>query len=130
MLAFGPDGYLYIGMGDGGSGGDPRTTAQNVNSFLGKMLRIDVNGTSTGKAYRVPSTNPYVGKAGLDEIWAIGLRNPWRWSFDRITGDLWIADVGQGDLGGDQPLDRRRAAAAAVRTSAGTTWRAATATSR
>jgi glucose/arabinose dehydrogenase len=95
-LAFGPDGYLYIGMGDGGSGGDPEDRAQNVNSYLGKMLRIDVNGTSTGKAYRVPSTNPYVGKTGLDEIWSIGLRNPWRWSFDRTTGDLWIADVGQG----------------------------------
>jgi glucose/arabinose dehydrogenase len=83
-------------MGDGGSGGDPEDRAQNLNSFLGKMLRIDVNGTSSGKAYRVPSTNPYVGKSGLDEIWARGLRNPWRWSFDRITGDLWIADVGQG----------------------------------
>ena len=95
-MAFGPDGYLYIGMGDGGSGGDPEDRAQNLNSLMGKMLRIDVNGTSSGKAYRVPSTNPYVGKSGLDEIWARGLRNPWRWSFDRITGDLWIADVGQG----------------------------------
>jgi len=95
-MAFGPDGYLYIGMGDGGSGGDPGDRAQNLNSSLGKMLRIDVNGTSTGKAYRIPSTNPYVGKDGLDEIWAYGLRNPWRWSFDRVTGDLWIADVGQG----------------------------------
>lgn len=94
-LAFGRDGFLYIGMGDGGSGGDPQDRAQNINSYHGKMLRIDVNGTSTGKAYRVPSTNPYVGKNGLDEAWAIGLRNPWRWSFDRITGDLWIADVGQ-----------------------------------
>jgi glucose/arabinose dehydrogenase len=95
-IAFGPDGYLYIGMGDGGSGGDPQDRAQNVNSYLGKMLRIDVNGTSTGKAYRIPATNPYVGRTGLDEIWAIGLRNPWRWSFDRLSGDLWIADVGQG----------------------------------
>jgi glucose/arabinose dehydrogenase len=95
-MAFGPDGYLYIGMGDGGSGGDPGDRAQNLNSLLGKMLRIDVNGTSSGKAYRIPSTNPYVGKDGLDEIWAYGLRNPWRWSFDRVTGDLWIADVGQG----------------------------------
>jgi glucose/arabinose dehydrogenase len=96
-LAFGPDGYLYIGMGDGGSGGDPQDRAQNLNSLLGKMLRIDVNGTSSGKAYRIPSTNPFVGRAGLDEIWALGLRNPWRWSFDRLTGDLWIADVGQAD---------------------------------
>ena len=83
-------------MGDGGDANDPEERAQNVNSLLGKMLRIDVNGTSTGKQYRVPTSNPYVGKPGLDEIWAIGLRNPWRWSFDRITGDLWIADVGQG----------------------------------
>ncbi|HEX5012801.1 MAG TPA: PQQ-dependent sugar dehydrogenase [Candidatus Limnocylindrales bacterium] len=95
-MAFGPDGYLYIGMGDGGSGGDPQDRAQNLNSLLGKMLRIDVNGTSSDKAYRVPATNPYVGRSGLDEIWARGLRNPWRWSFDRVTGDLWIADVGQG----------------------------------
>jgi glucose/arabinose dehydrogenase len=95
-LAFGPDGYLYIGMGDGGSAGDPGDRAENVNSLLGKMLRIDVNGTSSGKQYRIPSTNPYVGKAGLDEIWSRGLRNPWRWSFDRVKGDLWIGDVGQG----------------------------------
>lgn len=95
-LAFGPDGYLYVGMGDGGSGGDPEERAQNINSLLGKMLRIDVNGTSSGKQYRIPPSNPYVGRIGLDEIWSIGLRNPWRWSFDRLTGDLWIADVGQG----------------------------------
>ena len=95
-IAFGPDGFLYIGMGDGGSGGDPEDRAQDLNSLLGKMLRIDVDGTSTGKAYRIPPTNPYVGRTGLDEIWSIGLRNPWRWSFDRLTGDLWIGDVGQG----------------------------------
>jgi glucose/arabinose dehydrogenase len=94
-IAFGPDGYLYIGMGDGGSGGDPEERAKNLGSLLGKMLRIDVNGTSPGKAYRVPATNPFVGRTGLDEIWAYGLRNPWRWSFDDLTGDLWIADVGQ-----------------------------------
>jgi glucose/arabinose dehydrogenase len=96
-MAFGRDGYLYIGMGDGGSGGDPQDRAESLSSLLGKMLRIDVNGTSSGKAYRIPSTNPFAGAtAGLDEIWARGLRNPWRWSFDRITGDLWIGDVGQG----------------------------------
>ena len=96
-MAFGPDGYLYIGMGDGGSGGDPQDRAQNLSTLLGKMLRIDVNGTSPGKAYRIPSTNPFAGSSpGLDEIWARGLRNPWRWSFDRITGDLWIGDIGQG----------------------------------
>jgi glucose/arabinose dehydrogenase len=94
-IAFGADGYLYIGMGDGGSAGDPGNRAQNLNSLLGKMLRIDVNGTSTGKQYRNPSTNPYVGKTGLDEIWSRGLRNPWRWSFDRQAHGLWIADVGQ-----------------------------------
>jgi glucose/arabinose dehydrogenase len=95
-IAFGPDGYLYIGMGDGGSANDPGDRAESVNTLLGKMLRIDVNGTSSGKQYRIPSTNPYVGKAGLDEIWSRGLRNPWRWSFDRVKGDLWIGDVGQG----------------------------------
>jgi glucose/arabinose dehydrogenase len=94
-LAFGPEGYLYIGMGDGGSGGDPGNRAQSLNSLLGKILRIDVDHTAGGKRYRVPSTNPYVGKTGLDEIWARGLRNPWRWSFDRSTGNLWIGDVGQ-----------------------------------
>lgn len=91
MLAFGPDGYLYIALGDGGGSGDPRETGQAVDSLLGKILRIDVNGTP----YAIPPDNPLVGQAGRDEIWAIGLRNPWRFSFDRLTGDLWIADVGQ-----------------------------------
>lgn len=91
-LRFGPDGYLYIGMGDGGSGNDPQNAAQNINSNLGKMLRIDVDG---GSPYVNPSDNPYVGVAGNDEIFATGLRNPWKFSFDRQTGDLWIADVGQ-----------------------------------
>jgi glucose/arabinose dehydrogenase len=94
-IAFGPDGYLYIGMGDGGSAGDPGNRAQNVNSLLGKMLRIDINGKSGALQYRIPSGNPYIGKTGRDEIWSRGLRNPWRWSFDRLTGDLWIGDVGQ-----------------------------------
>lgn len=91
-LKFGPDGYLYIGMGDGGSGGDPGNRAQNINELLGKMLRIDVN---SGTPYGIPAGNPYVGVAGADEIWAIGLRNPWKFSFNRNNGDLWIADVGQ-----------------------------------
>ncbi|MDR6966710.1 glucose/arabinose dehydrogenase [Flavobacterium arsenatis] len=91
-IKFGPDGYLYIGMGDGGSGGDPNGYGQNINSLLGKMLRIDVDGTAP---YTSPATNPYVGVAGADEIWAIGLRNPWKFSFDSLNGDLWIADVGQ-----------------------------------
>ena len=91
-LRFGPDGYLYIGMGDGGSGGDPGNRAQNINDNLGKMLRIDVDSASP---YGIPADNPYVGVAGNDEIWAIGLRNPWKFNFDRLNGDLWIADVGQ-----------------------------------
>jgi len=94
-LAFGRDGFLYIGTGDGGSGGDPGNRAQSLSSLLGKMLRIDVNGRAGGKQYRIPSSNPYVGRAGLDEIWARGLRNPWRFSFDKATGALWIGDVGQ-----------------------------------
>ena len=96
-VVFGPDGYLYIGMGDGGSQDDPAERAQNLNTRLGKMLRIDVNGTTSTKNYRSPSSNPYVGISGLDEIWQIGLRNPYRFSFDRANGNMWIADVGQGD---------------------------------
>jgi len=92
-LSFGPDGYLYIGLGDGGSGGDPGNRAQNPMEYLGKMLRIDVN---QGNPYTIPPTNPfYNSPTTLGEIWALGLRNPWRFSFDRLTGDLWIADVGQ-----------------------------------
>jgi glucose/arabinose dehydrogenase len=94
-LRFGPDGYLYIGMGDGGSGGDPGNRAQNINENLGKMLRIDVD---SGTPYGIPPGNPYVGVAGNDEIWAVGLRNPWKFSFNRLNGDLWIADVGQGSV--------------------------------
>lgn len=95
-LRFGPDGYLYIGMGDGGSGGDPGNRAQNINENLGKMLRIDVNTVSGILNYGIPSDNPYVGVEGNDEIWATGLRNPWKFTFDKDNGDLWIADVGQG----------------------------------
>jgi glucose/arabinose dehydrogenase len=91
-IRFGPDGYLYISMGDGGSGGDPQNNAQNINSLLGKMLRLDVD---NGSPYSSPATNPYVGTNGADEIWAIGLRNAWKFSFNRLNGDLWIADVGQ-----------------------------------
>ncbi|WP_281322916.1 PQQ-dependent sugar dehydrogenase [Flavobacterium aestivum] len=94
-LKFGPDGYLYIGMGDGGSAGDPGNRAQNINELLGKMLRIDVN---SGTPYGIPANNPYVGIAGADEIWAIGLRNPWKFSFDKKLGNLWIADVGQDNI--------------------------------
>lgn len=94
-LRFGADGYLYVGMGDGGSGGDPGNRAQNINENLGKMLRLDIDVAGT---YAIPSSNPYVGIAGNDEIWAVGLRNPWKFSFNRLTGDLWIADVGQGSI--------------------------------
>jgi glucose/arabinose dehydrogenase len=95
-IAFGPDGDLYIGFGDGGSAGDPGNRAQNLGVMLGKLLRIDVNRRTGTLPYGIPSTNPFVGRSGLDQIWAYGLRNPWRWSFDRATGDLWIGDVGQG----------------------------------
>ena len=94
-IKFGPDGYLYIAMGDGGSGGDPQNRAQNISDNLGKMLRIDVTVGINPAPYQSPSTNPYVGITGNDEIWAIGLRNPWKFSFNRLNGDLWIADVGQ-----------------------------------
>ena len=93
-LAFGNDGMLYIGLGDGGSGGDPQGNGQNLGVALGKMLRIDVD---SGTPYSVPASNPFVSSANaFREIWAYGLRNPWRFSFDRATGDLYIGDVGQG----------------------------------
>lgn len=93
MLAFGKDGYLYLGIGDGGRGGDPWNNAQNLETLLGKMIRIDVD---QANGYSIPEDNPFVGNENiLPEIWAYGLRNPWRHSFDRETGDLWIADVGQ-----------------------------------
>ena len=95
-IAFGPDGYLYIGMGDGGSGGDPQNYAQNTSSLLGKLLRIDIDNPSGSLNYSIPEDNPYFGSATqAQEIWAYGLRNPWKFSFDRDNGDLWIADVGQ-----------------------------------
>lgn len=97
-LAFGPDGYLYVPTGDGGSGGDPNQSGQDPLALLGKMLRIDVdNPVIGGTNYGIPADNPFVGNPNVrDEIWALGLRNPWRISFDRVTGDLWIGDVGQG----------------------------------
>jgi glucose/arabinose dehydrogenase len=95
-MAFGPDGYLYIGTGDGGSGNDPQNNSQNINSKLGKMLRIDPNVAGNSPAYFPVAGNPYAGATpGDDDIVAIGLRNPWRWCFDRETGDMVIADVGQ-----------------------------------
>ncbi|MCU0224627.1 MAG: PQQ-dependent sugar dehydrogenase [Acidobacteria bacterium] len=108
QLQFGPDGYLYVSTGDGGGSGDQHGlcgNGQNPGVLLGKMLRIDVRSLpgsvapecgGTGSSYRVPPTNPFVGRTGCDEIWALGLRNPWRSSFDALTGELYIADVGQG----------------------------------
>ncbi len=94
-VVFGPDGMLYIGLGDGGSGGDPMNNGQNQNTLLGKILRINPKATATGP-YSVPADNPFVSlKSARPEIWMWGLRNPWRFSFDRATGDLWIGDVGQ-----------------------------------
>lgn len=91
-LVFGPDGMLYIGLGDGGSGGDPHGNGQSLNTLLGKMLRIDVSGQS---GYTIPADNPFALGGDKPEIWAYGLRNPWRYSFDSQTGDLYIGDVGQ-----------------------------------
>lgn len=94
-LLFGPDGYLYAALGDGGSGGDPQNRAQNLNSLFGKILRLDVSQLP----YKVPVSNPFANQTGRRaEIWAYGLRNPWRFSFDRKTSELFIADVGQGDI--------------------------------
>ena len=106
-VAFGPKGYLYIGTGDGGSANDPPNNSQNINVLLGKIIRLDINNIPVGASYGIPSDNPYVGIAGADEIFALGVRNPYRFSFDRFNptapgrpvwnpGILWVADVGQG----------------------------------
>jgi len=95
QIAFGPDGLLYIGLGDGGNEGDPLGNGQNNQVLLGKMLRIDVDHQDPGKQYAIPPTNPFVGGSGLPEIWAYGLRNPWRFSFDRGSRQLFAGDVGQ-----------------------------------
>jgi glucose/arabinose dehydrogenase len=96
QLVFSPDGFLYIGLGDGGSAGDPNNNGQNVQTLLGKMLRIDIDPPlPPGQQYTIPADNPFANRGGLPEIWAYGLRNPWRFSFDRTTGHLFCADVGQ-----------------------------------
>jgi glucose/arabinose dehydrogenase len=97
QLQFGPDGYLYIGMGDGGSGGDPQGNGQNLSTLLGAILRINIDMSGPGSNYSIPQDNPFAGnsKGYREEIYAYGLRNPWRFSFDSQTGDLWVGDVGQ-----------------------------------
>ena len=94
-LLFGPDGYLYLSIGDGGGGGDPNETGQDHTDLIGSVLRIHVTGQTT-PPYTVPADNPFVGVTGDDRVWAYGFRNPWRYSFDRVSGDLWLGDVGQG----------------------------------
>jgi glucose/arabinose dehydrogenase len=105
-LVFGPDGFLYVGLGDGGSAGDPHGNAQALDTLLGKMLRIDPR-PAAADPYTIPTDNPFVGRPDArPEIWAYGLRNPWRYAFDRANGDLWIADVGQSDR---EEIDRQPA---------------------
>ena len=100
-LLFGPDGYMYIGLGDGGSAEDPNGNGQDPGTLLGSIVRIDVSSADSMSRYSVPSDNPFIGVQGArPEIWAYGLRNPWRFSFDHTTGDLWVADVGQKRVGG------------------------------
>jgi glucose/arabinose dehydrogenase len=98
MIEFGPDGYLYIGTGDGGGQGDPQRNGQNPGALLGKILRIDVDHPAAGKPYGIPADNPFAAGGGAPEVFVRGLRNPWRWSFDRATGDLWIGDVGEAQV--------------------------------
>jgi glucose/arabinose dehydrogenase len=106
QLVFGPDGYLYIGTGDGGGSGDPLRSGQSRTTRLGKILRIDINRTTATRNYAIPSTNPYATSTTRKrEIWSYGLRNPWRFSFDRATGDLYVGDVGQGRY---EEIDRAR----------------------
>jgi glucose/arabinose dehydrogenase len=120
QLAFGPDGYLYVALGDGGSGGDPGNRAQNTNDPLGKLLRLDIDAASP---YAVPANNPFVGQAGArPEIWALGLRNPWRFSFDRRSGELFVADVGQGTW---EEINVQPATSREAKTTGGGGWRAA-----
>ena len=98
-LAIGPDGHLYIGLGDGGSGGDPEGNGQDPTTLLGSILRVDPEQPAVGAAYGIPEDNPFAGgEGGAPEVWLYGVRNPWRFSFDRETGDLWVADVGQNDF--------------------------------
>jgi glucose/arabinose dehydrogenase len=113
QLAFGPDGYLYVGLGDGGSYGDSLGNAQNPETMLGSILRIDVDGDLVaGKAYGIPTDNPFVDGGGAPEVYVFGLRNPWRFSFDPATDALWIADVGEGAFDEVDRLDAKTAGGA------------------
>ena len=113
QLAFGPDGYLWLGLGDGGSGGDPLGNGQNPSALLGKVLRLDVDGGQGGDAaYAIPDGNPFADGGGAPEAYLVGLRNPWRFSFDRTTGELWLADVGQNAFEEVNRLDPTDAAGA------------------
>jgi glucose/arabinose dehydrogenase len=108
-MEFGPDGYLYIGLGDGGGGGDPEGNGQDTQALLGKILRIDPASPSGGQEYGIPADNPFAdGAGGRPEVWLYGVRNPWRFSFDRANGDLWIGDVGQNEW---EEIDQLQAAA-------------------
>jgi hypothetical protein len=106
MIAFGPDGFLYMSVGDGGGADDPLNSGQNLNTLLAKILRLDVSGPG---GYAIPADNPFAGGGGRPEIWATGVRNPWRFSFDRQTGDLYEGDVGQGSY---EEVNRQAAGAA------------------
>jgi hypothetical protein len=105
-IVFGQDGFLYLSTGDGGGANDPEERGQDVNSFLGKVLRVNVTGVSTPPYYTVPQDNPFVGAPGLDEIFAYGFRNPWRMSMDSATGTMWLGDVGQGAWEEVEPVTR------------------------
>ena len=121
QIAFGPDGYLYVALGDGGSASDPYGNGQNTGTLLGSILRLDVSDVSQDAGYAIPPDNPFVGVPGArGEIWAYGLRNPWRFSFDTETGLMWAADVGQNAY---EEIDIVRRGA----TTAGTSWRGSTA---
>jgi glucose/arabinose dehydrogenase len=107
QLVLGPDGYLYIGLGDGGGAGDPQDTGQDSSDLLGSILRIDPEASTDTRPYAIPTSNPFTEAGEPTEVWAYGLRNPWRFTFDRATGDLWVGDVGQGDW---EEIDRLPAA--------------------
>ncbi len=121
QLALGPDGFLYAGVGDGGGSGDPGDNGQDTDELLGKILRIDPSAPSGGVAYAVPASNPFIAGGGAPEIFLYGVRNPWRFSFDLATGDLWVADVGQNEI--EEVNWLPAAAGAGLGTNLGWNWR-------